>query len=168
MQTLRLEAPWYTYAKMVKAMFEDDPEVTVGEIVDDVEPYDYYFDVAVTNHKKAEALEKILRKEVTFGDIELGIGVVDESPEASAAPDVEIFRRAFKGNRILKDIMQPVDAAGVGHTYIRFWPEVIQFFDDDQSDYNGNWNGLAEDIAREIFVNRRWDIQFCTADKREN
>ena len=32
-----------------------------------------------------------------------------------------------------------------------FKPQVVQFFDDDISDFNGNWSGLAQDIAREVF-----------------
>ena len=45
--------------------------------------------------------------------------------------------------------------------------ELIQFPDDDTSDFNGNWNGLAEDIAREVFEEGYRGISFCTADKRE-
>ena len=168
MKNLKLAAPWYTYRNMVAAMFEGDPEVNVGTVVEDIEPYDYYFDLAVTNHEKFLALEKILKSEQQFGNITLGIGVVDESAEASEAPDADVFKIAFEQNPILKDVVVAEDPAQTKHAYIRFWPEVVQFFNDDQTDYNGNWNGLAEDIAREIFVNRRWDVQFCTADKREN
>ena len=168
MKNMKLAAPWYTYRNMVAAMFEGDADVNVGEIVDDVDGYNYYFDLAVTNHEKAVALDKVLRKEKMFGNICLGIGVVNESPEAQKVPDVEVFKTALKGNKHLKDIMQPVDPAGQEHSFVRFWPEVVQFYNDDQTDYNGNWNGLAEDIAREIFNNRRWNIQFCTASKKEN
>lgn len=104
-----------------------------------------------------------------YGNVILGIGVVDESPEASQIPDEEVFQTALDGNPILKDVQGIIDPAQVKHVFFRFQPEVIQFYNDDQTDdYNGNWNGLAEDIAREIFINRRWDIQFCTASKKEN
>jgi hypothetical protein len=49
-----------------------------------------------------------------------------------------------------------------------FQPEVVQFFDDDISDINGNWTGLAEDIARALFTEDRSGMNFCTADIHEN
>ena len=39
----------------------------------------------------------------------------------------------------------------------------MQFFDDDISDFNGNWSGLAQDIAREIFGSEMCGVHFCTA-----
>ena len=59
------------------------------------------------------------------------------------------------------------DFTGTRHGFVRFRPEVVQFFHDDISDYNGNWSGLAQDIAGEIFDQELLGIHFCTADKRE-
>ena len=53
------------------------------------------------------------------------------------------------------------------HTYLLFKPEVIQFFDDDIYDYEGNWTGLAQDIAREVFADETRGIHFCTASVEE-
>lgn len=66
----------------------------------------------------------------------------------------------------MKDIRTVEDSAGITHGFVRFQPEVIQFFQNDISDYNGNWSGLAQDIAKEVFVNQ--NVHFCTADLREN
>ena len=46
---------------------------------------------------------------------------------------------------------------------VRFKPRVVQFFDDDISDFNGNWSGLAQDIAREVFGAEMRGVHFCTA-----
>ena len=46
---------------------------------------------------------------------------------------------------------------------VRFKPRVVQFFDDDISDFNGNWSGLAQDIAREVFGDGLRSVHFCTA-----
>ena len=35
------------------------------------------------------------------------------------------------------------------------------------SDFNGNWSGLAQDIAREVFTNDSSGIHFCTAGVNE-
>ena len=32
---------------------------------------------------------------------------------------------------------------GTAHGFVRFQPEVIQFFGDDLYDYDGNWSGLC-------------------------
>ena len=59
------------------------------------------------------------------------------------------------------------DFAGTHLGFVLFKPEVIQFLDDDTSDYYGNWNGLAEDIAREIFVEGYRGVNFCTEVKQK-
>ena len=45
--------------------------------------------------------------------------------------------------------------------FVCFKPQVVQFF--DISDFNGNWSGLAQDIAREIFGDEMRGVHFCTA-----
>jgi hypothetical protein len=64
----------------------------------------------------------------------------------------------------VKDIKDVVDFTGTRHGFVRFQPEVIQFFHDDISDYNGNWSGLAQDIAREVFEGEYRGVHFCTAE----
>ena len=78
-------------------------------------------------------------------------------------PGVELYETIFEGNPVIEDVKNRVFPDGVSHGYVRFKPEVVQFFDDNLSDYNGNWTGLAEDIAREIFENDSTGMQFCTA-----
>ena len=63
----------------------------------------------------------------------------------------------------MKDVRLAGDRTGTKHGFVRFQPEVIQFFDDDIYDYNGNWSGLAQDIAREVFCDEVRGIHFCTA-----
>ena len=43
--------------------------------------------------------------------------------------------------------------------YCIFKKEVIQFWNDNLSDYRGNYNGLASDIAKEIL--KANIVQFC-------
>ena len=103
---------------------------------------------------------------MVFGNITLTIVLCDEE-NSSVHPGYELFNTLFKDNPIAKDIKVVRDQAEVDHVFVRFEPQVIQFYDDDLTDYNGNWNGIAEDIAREIFAND-WDVNFCTADLRED
>ena len=54
MMNLKLEAPWYTWQKKVKALFGRDPEISIGEIVEPEEGgVDFLFDIEVRDHEKS-------------------------------------------------------------------------------------------------------------------
>lgn len=163
----RIEAPWYTFNKKVKALFELDPEIEVGEIVDCDDEADYCFSIEVKNHEKFVALDRLMPRTRVFGNVVLKIYLYDVVNN-DANTVVQLYQTLFEGNRIVKDIKTRVDVCGVAHDFVRFVPEVVQFFDDDLSDYSGNWSGLAQDIAKEVFADSEWKIGFCTADLREN
>lgn len=164
MKNLKIEAPWYTFQKKVKALFERDPDIIVGDIVDaDEGKVNYSFDIEVRNHEKFLALDRVLPKVRTFGNITLGIVLYDEENTAVESNRVALYRTLFDGNPIVKDIKEVSDFTGTQHGFVRFKPEVIQFFNDDTSDYSGNWSGLAQDIAREVFDSEIAGIHFCTA-----
>lgn len=161
---LKLEAPWETYCKKLNALFANDPEVKVGEIYEG-DDADYELDIEVSNEEKFVALDRTLRKNAKFGNVLLHINVLNEGSDEEV---MDLYRAVFKGNPICKDVVDRVDQTGTGWVYVRFQPEVIQFYDDDMGDYNGNWSGLAQDIAYEVFENCRPGFYFCTADLREN
>ena len=167
MMNVKLEAPWMTFRKMVKALFEGDSEIMVGEIYDDGK-HDYAFDISVTSHEKYVALDRAMPKVRSFGNVTLGIYIYDEENN----PDVvglDVFETLFKGNPILKDIKtQPLPDQLTTLGYVRFQPDVIQFFNDDISDYNGNLSILAADIAYIVFEDDHRDVYFCTAPVNEN
>ena len=162
---LKLEAPWYTYQKKVKALFGLDEDIDVGEVYNS-DNCDYAFDIEVKDSDKFVALDRVLPKSVNFGNVELGIRLINTEDVSGTETAVELYQTIFKNNPILKDIRTVEDKTGGIHGFVRFQPEVIQFFHDDISDYNGNWSGLAQDIAKEVFANR--NVHFCTADLREN
>lgn len=169
MNNINLEAPWENFHKKVKALFELDPEIIVGDISEaDDDELDYVFDIEVRNHEKYVALDRVLPNIKYYGNVTLGIHMYDEENKNSIDSGIEVYKKLFAGNPIVKDIKDFTDPAGYRHGYIRFVPEVIQFFDDNLCDYNGNWSGLAEDIAYEIFEDDYRGIYFCTADKRED
>ena len=168
MKYLRLEAPWYTYQKKVKALFERDPAINVGEIIEPEKgEADFVFDIEVLDHDKFQALDRVLPKCVQFGNVILAINLYDE--ENGTADATELYKTIFKGNPIVKDVILAQDYTGTQHGFVLFQPEVIQFYDDDLNDYNGNWSGLAQDIAREVFCDATaHGILFCTAPVDEN
>ena len=110
-----------------------------------------------------KTLDRLLPKLREFGNITLGIMVFDEENSDAEDDRIALYKTLFEGNAIVKDIKDVSDFTGTRHGYIRFKAEVIQFPDDNIDDFNGNWSGLAQDIAREVFEDGLRRIHFCTA-----
>ncbi len=164
---LTLEAPWYTFAKKLYSLFKLDDKIHMDDLYrDDDGPCTYALDIIVEGHEKLAALQKMLPRVKTFGNVTLALNLMGKDSDDYAS-EVETFKTIFEGNRILKDIRELEDPSGTKHAYVRFQPEVVQFFDDDLSDYNGNCTCLAQDIAKEVFEGANC-VNFCTADVREN
>ena len=169
MKNLKLEAPWYTYQKKVKALFARDPEIKVGEVIEPEDARtDFRFDIEVRSHEKFLALDRVFPKTVQFGNVTMGICLYDEENDGGTVDALALYETIFSGNPIVKDVRLGTDHTGTAHGFVRFQPEVIQFFDDDLYDYNGNWSGLAQDFAREVFRDETRGIHFCTAPVDEN
>ena len=161
---LNLSAPWVIYQHKVKALFERDPDITVGDIYEpDGGEVAYAFDIEVRNHEKFLALDKLLPSVKEFGNVAVGIVIFDEENSLTGGNnDIELYRTLFQGNPIVKDIIEACDHAGTRHGFVCFQPEVIRFFADDTSSYDGCMSVLGQDIAREIFCGSA-GLHFCTA-----
>lgn len=164
---LKLEAPWYSFANKLKVLFERDPDIRVDDVVklDGGEAH-YCLNIGVRDHNKFLALDRALPSIKEFGNVKLAIVLYDEQ-NANAGSDTALYETIFKGNPILNDIKDVVDFTGTKHVYVEFVPEVLQFFCDNLQDYNGNWSGIAEDIARDVFDNEVRGVHFCTADVKQ-
>ena len=159
---LTLEAPWNTYRKMINALFKYDPEIEVGDVVDTIgiESVDYTISIKVRNHRKFEALQKLLPDRKVFGSVVVAIYLYDM--ENDKKNDIEMFKDLFRDNPIVSNFEKIKLPDGSERNFVCFRPEVIQFYDDDISDCYGNYNGLAEDIARAVFGDRAGDVSFST------
>lgn len=162
-----IQAPWVTYNNKIKALFAYDDDIVVSNIYHE-EDGPYTMKITVYNTDKFIALQNLLEKEVKFGNVALHINVIQDSHLKDTSDPVALFTTLFGDNMLIKDIRIDTDFTGTEHCFARFQPEVIQFFNDDTSDYNGNWSGLAQDIAKEVFANAPAGIHFCTASIREN
>ena len=165
MLNLALEAPWQTFTKKLQALFENDPDIDVSDIYEPANAVTTYsVAIQVRKHAKFLALDRLLPSWKGFGNVTLGIDLFDEENEEVNA--AELFKTLFEGNPIVDSIQTKTDPTGTDWNYVLFKPEVVQFFDDDMGDFNGNWNGLAEDIAREVFEENSRNVYFCTAPKQ--
>ena len=119
MLNLKLEAPWYTYQKKVKALLGQDPDIIVGEVNELTDgKTDYAFDIEVLNHEKFVALDRVMPEAVEFGDVTLGITLYDEENSVSTEDGIEIFATIFKDNPLVEDVKNAVDFTGTRHGFV--------------------------------------------------
>jgi len=138
-----LSAPWYTYVRKLRALFEADPEVRVlfHEDTNTVE-------LVADTVKKAEAIRKLLPTEVRFGHILVKVHVISAS---QPAPGIHsIIREAFKGNPNFVDCLTSIGP--VSSTFVVFANKVVQIWNDDITDANGLLSTLPEAVASEVLA----------------
>lgn len=152
-----LSSPWITYFKKIEALFEKDPEVMV-----DFDNETHTLKIYVDNSAKADALDVLLPDGIQFGNVEMTIQVI---PSNGDEPRINLFREAFKGNPAVVDITTVDESVPIlgGNSYVLFAPEVVQYFNDDLSCYDGYETTLYQDIANELLSAGNSKIFFCTA-----
>ena len=174
MKKLNLQSPWVTYYNKIRALFDGDEEVSITDISPAEEntaglDVDYEFAIVVFSNKdKFIAMTQLLPRVVEFGNVKLGIEICMSGEGDGHSERIKQYQALFSGNHHVKDIKDVVDQAGVHHGFVRFNPDVIQFYNDDISDYSGNWTGLLHNIAKEIFTEEYRGVNFCIADVEEN
>lgn len=170
MNNLKIQSPWQSFQGKVKAMFEHDPFVEVSDLIDGAQGGCYILPIVVKKHAKYEALVRLIPRTVTFGNIVVETQLYDTENGISSVEEIsKLFAAAFEGNPIFRDVKQARDLTGTVHSFVRFEPVVLQFFNDNLADFNGNWSGLAADIAMgELFTEyAEMGIHFCTAPMAE-
>ena len=148
------EAPWHDYQKMLKALFDWDYEIEVGEVEEAPgnDASTYILTVKVNNREKYEALVKALPDYKLFGNVQMAIRKVNMDTKSSGVDWKKVFLTLFGNNAALRDVRERVDErTGVKATYVRFEPKALQFHSDSVDDYDGNTTMLAADMAREVF-----------------
>lgn len=154
-----LSAPWITLFKEYEAMFAEDPNVDVclKEEKGDYKAIVLY----VTGDKKAKALGKLLPCEVKFGNIIVKI-IVKPANELAEENIVQLFKDAFGGNKAVSCINAIDNPFGFNMAYIVFKKKVVQFYNDNLTDINGNCSTLYQEIAKDIFEVHD-GVSFCTS-----
>lgn len=165
-EPLRISAPWQEYRNKLAALLNPDPDIAVGDVKSSTIPgYDYFLTIYVSDHKKYLALSKLLDQEVCFGQVKMQIEIYDYGYIfVEQASRIGKYNILFKGNPLFAGIWCVADQYGNEHGYVQFKPEVVQYFNDDIGDANGQWSGLAQDIAKKIFHRESWatGVSFCT------
>ena len=155
MAKINLSAPWVSYYHQIEALFQYDDEVCV--IYDET---NCEITLRVETASKATALDALLPHEVTFGNVTLKITVVPANEDDSK---VAMLARAFEGNPALSYIQEVSMPSSDAIHYVVFANEVVQYWNDDLSDVNGNCSTLYQEIAKDVFGDIP-GVFFCTED----
>lgn len=160
--TIKLVAPWVAFYREVEALFAEDPDVRVEYVAGDGE--DPQVHVYVEGSDKAEALEELLPHERNFGALTVTLTVIPANERRVTRAD--LFRKAFDGNPALSFIATVEGVMTNPISYVVFRNKVVQYWNDDLGDVNGNCSTLMQEIAKDVFGGAE-GIFFCT-DTPEN
>lgn len=155
---LKLSPPWVTYWKKLEALFDGDPDITVGQLYDLEDRKEIW--IHVTDEKKYRALVDLLPTYPNFGNVKVKNVIKFNGAKSDVFEDLKDL---FADNPRVQEIKEVVDFAQTPHLFINFKPEVIQFANDDTSDYYGLYSGLIADIAKEVFDMPYSGAHFSTA-----
>lgn len=151
---INLVTPWAEYFNQLGAFFKKDDDVRVE--------YDneaMVIKIYVDGDAKAEALSKLLPTSKKFGNVEVKVDIIPANP--LDASRIGLFKKAFEGNRAVADIETISDISSNDFSFVIFEPEVVQYYNDDLSDFNGICSTLYQDLAKELFGETE-GCYFCT------
>lgn len=153
MENMKLSPPWITFVHEVEALFADDLGVKVK-----YNNEDYSLKLYVDDTDKAVALAKLIPEKKEFGNVTLTVSIIPPNSEEWSVD--ELFYKAFSGNSALS-MATSYDSPFGKVSYAVFQKKVVQFFNDQINDINGNKSMLFEDIAKDVFGDNH-GIFYCT------
>jgi hypothetical protein len=159
-QNARLSPPMWTVHRQISALFGKDVEINIKEPVETDAGVDFI--IIVSNNAKAQAIKALLKNSFDCGvHVNVYVYGADENTEVKASDigDIKTVENAFAGNPIFFGI-KDVSSAGRTMAYCIFKKEVIQFWNDDLSDFYGNCSTLPHFLAIELFNDTI--VSFCT------
>lgn len=163
MPIIKKSAPWVTYYREVEALFKKDEEVLVVLDEENVE-----LKIYVNNQSKASAIQYLMPTEEEFGNVILKIEVIPANGMKIRNVDetniLDIVCDAFRENDAVYTVTGVRSMFDL--IYVIFRKEVVQYFDDNLGDINGNCSTLYEVIARNVF--RDVGVKYCTDCGKEN
>ncbi|SDW82484.1 hypothetical protein [Paenibacillus sp. CF384] len=171
---ISLSAPEFTYFNEIKYSVGNDPLVQVDPLRR-LASGNYLVTLRVKGTLKAKALATLLVLNRNLGSYRIFVRVRDSqgklltpitnnlTPRAIAI----LFRRAFSTNRLFKFVAVR-DTFGLISVYPVFKVFVVQFYNDDLSDFYSNYNNVAAAVFRNVLRKsiQRATIQCSTARKK--
>jgi hypothetical protein len=151
--SLKIQAPWVNFYNEINALFAQDPEVRVVFDEENLE-----VKLFVENSRKADAITYLLPEEKEFGNVKLKITVVPANDGIKSK--IDAIQDAFEGNPALSYVWKAQTPLGEWD-YVVFQNKVVQYYNDDMRDINGNRSTLYQEIARDV-IGEESNLCFCT------
>ena len=154
--TVALSAPWYTFAKTVKYIFEKDPDITVN-FSDEING-NLTITVETSSPKKLISIKKIVGSKRNFGNI----NVVIKYALTTNVITLEDYQLAFADTGLIDQIIEGQDPMGTDFVVVN--REFVQFYNDNIFDYHGNITMTLEEAILSIINmdEQAADIAICT------
>jgi hypothetical protein len=160
-----LSPPWYTLHHKITHSIGADPTIHVLPLRE--EGSKCYIDVLCTDIEEAYPLASLLRPRYDLGNITVFVQVLDPSrkpikpewPTGCEPTDCLylVVTKALKNNPLFVQAIKPVFPPGIpppphSDVVAVIKKVVIQFWNDDLSDFYGNFNGVAENVFKEVIL----------------
>lgn len=142
-RNISIEAPWWRFYKLLQNLFINDESVT---FLNNETKGVFEITVSSSDVCKLAAIKKVVGTERTFGNVKVAITYIEEE----APLTLEEFAAAFKDTGYLVDTKTATTPAGDPIFFPIMKKDVIQFYDDDISDYYGNFNATVAAATVEI------------------
>ena len=159
---IKLSPTWYTYHREINALFGKDPDIIIKDLEKTGEGL-YSYMMLISNVEKAAAIKAILPSSVTFANITVNVCILGPDEDTivpMTGSEDEIYKAAFSGNPMVVQIVEK-KIISISIWYCVFKKEIVQFWNDDLSDYRGNFSALPSDIAKEFLISEH--MQFCVS-----
>jgi len=152
---VKMSPPWHTFHNFLKHSIGRDHCVDVLEM-EEISDIRFLIQIEVKNRDKALALATILEPCKNFGNIDVYVEVLHcgkivkpSCKHQDVCSVIETIEKALDTNYYFKKV-EHVDFFGTPIIFPTFKKEVIQFFNDDLSDFYQNFNGVAAHVFREV------------------
>ena len=97
-----------------------------------------------------------------YGNVKLEIQVI---PSDKVGSNEQLYKAAFNGNPVFSNAVD-ITTEGLPHvSYVIFKPLIAQFYNDNLADAYGNYTGLYQDVAKDLFVEKS-GVYYCTESLR--
>lgn len=153
---VQLVPPQFTYFNLIKYSIGNDPLVTV-EPLQQLASGNFLITLRVRGLRKARALATLLLPKKSIGTVQLTVqvrttqGTLVKPLRCKFTPSgiVKLCQTAFRTNALFQ-FAATRKFFGLEVVYPVFKARIIQFPNDDLSDYYGNYNNIAAFVFREV------------------
>lgn len=155
-EKLQKSAPEFSFYHKVKAFFEGDPDIDVG----DIDEEEYEFTITVHDKKKCEILKKVLC--IPKNATRLTVNIEYECDEKFSGVSEEDVAYLLENNKYFAGYLDGDEDTRRGERmynglipgkmkYLLMEPTVVQYYDDIFNNPAGYDTRTAEQLAKELF-----------------